>query len=77
MKLVFLADVTFYDCAITFVKICQDLQQFLVRLVYSPDQIRELIFLKVFTKSSQAMVHKFVDLNGIMVLVLPMNGKIN
>lgn len=58
-------------------KIRKDLQQFFIRLIDPTNEIRQLILLEVLTKCSEAMLHKLVDLDGIVILMRAVDSQAN
>jgi hypothetical protein len=77
MQFILLANVSFYNCAVALMEVSQNLKQLFIRFIYSSNQIREFIFFKILTESPQAVLHKLVDFNRIMIFMRSMYGETN
>ena len=56
-------------------EVSQYFEQLLVGLVDSPDEIGKFVLLEIFAEGPHAMLHKLIDLNGVMVFVGPVDGE--
>ena len=75
MELVFLADIGLNDGAVALVEVGQYFKQLLVGLVDPPDEIGEFVLLEILAEGPHAVLHKLVDLDGVVVLVGPVDGE--
>ena len=75
MQFVLPADVPFYYAAVALVEVSQFFQQFFVGLVDSPYEVGKLVFLEVLAEGAQAVLHKFVDFDGVVVFMGAVDGQ--
>jgi len=77
MKFILFTNITFNYRTVAFMEIRQNFKQLLIWLIYSAYQIWKLIFLEIFIKSSETVLHEFVNFNRIMIFMCSMNGETN
>ena len=77
MQLILLAYVALYDSAVALVEIRQNLEQFLIGLINAANEVRQLVFLEVLAECPETVLHELVDLYGVVVLVLAVDGEAN
>lgn len=75
MQLVFLRNVTLDYSRVGLVEVSQDLKQLFISLVNAPYQVRQLIFFKVLPESPQTVLKEFLNLDGIVVPMCPVDGE--
>lgn len=56
-------------------EVSQYFEQLLVGLVDSPDEIGKFVLLEIFAEGPHAMLHKLIDLNGVVVFVGTVDGE--
>jgi hypothetical protein len=75
VQLVLFGDVALDDGGVAFVEVSEQLEQLLVALVDAADEVGEFVLLEVLAEGTQAVLHEFVDFDGVVVLVRAVNGE--
>ena len=56
-------------------EIGENLQKLFIGLIDSSNEVGELVFLEVLTECAEALIHEFIDFDGIVVFVAAVDGE--